>query len=94
MHRRSQSRELSGNIQKLIASSGQSFCEMCGAMRGDNWQTHPSRRVVLCVKPRLTDVLHAWVICNECWEGLKGFNRDARTAKLRRNQPDVITGKH
>jgi hypothetical protein len=43
---------------------------MCGATDGDFWETSPSRRIILAVKPRAGDVSHAWVICDECHEGL------------------------
>jgi hypothetical protein len=47
------------------------FCPMCGAIRGDFWQTRPMRPVLLCSRPRYGDIKNCWIICDECAEGLQ-----------------------
>lgn len=58
---------------------------MCGAVNGDFWQTNPSRRVVLFVKPRAGDIFHRWTICDECHEGLLGLNKRVLFAGFQKN---------
>jgi hypothetical protein len=55
------------------------FCTMCGAVRGDFWQTRPVRAVLLRLRPRYNDVTQSWVICDECDEGLRSLNRQPRS---------------
>ncbi len=47
------------------------FCSMCGAIRGDFWQTQSSRAVMLRSRPRYGDIAQSWILCNECDEGLQ-----------------------
>jgi hypothetical protein len=48
---------------------------MCGAAAGDFWQTRPARPVLLRRNPRPGDTKHICVLCDECFEGLRGLNR-------------------
>ena len=50
---------------------------MCGTLDGDFWETRPSRRIVLLVKPQVCGTGHSWTICDECFEGLKGLQNAA-----------------
>ncbi|MEO5803783.1 MAG: HNH endonuclease [Verrucomicrobiota bacterium] len=49
------------------------FCQMCGSTSNNFWMTRPSRRVVLCVRPRAGDVAHNWTVCDECHEGMRSL---------------------
>ncbi len=51
------------------------FCNICGAVAGDRWQTRPTKPVVLSLRTRVGDPLVAWTICNECHEGLQELAR-------------------
>ena len=69
------------------------FCEMCGATAGDRWNTRPSRCIVLARRPRAGDPLHAWIICDECNEGLIGLRRQreaSKSSQTKTAQPDRI----
>jgi hypothetical protein len=50
-------------------------CSMCGAVGGDFWQTRPTRPILLRRHPRPGDTKHICVLCDECFEGLRGLNR-------------------
>lgn len=47
------------------------FCSMCGAIRGDFWQTKPTRACQLLWRPRYSDTSQYWTLCDECNEGLQ-----------------------
>ncbi len=55
------------------------FCFMCGAIRGDSWQTHPMRACQLRLRPRYGDVTQ-WILCDECDEGLRYYEGLQNTA--------------
>ncbi len=55
----------------LIAEAVKAACQMCGAVDGVFWQTRPTRRIALSVKPRAGDISYTWTICDECNEGLQ-----------------------
>jgi hypothetical protein len=69
----------------MILRKAKPFCEMCGSVTGDFWQTRPSRPVVLKIKPRFNDIFHAWTICDECFEGLLCLNRRDGVVRLQNN---------
>lgn len=50
---------------------------MCGAKGGDLWETSPSDRTALLIRPRAWDSSHDWTICSECDEGLEGLQNTA-----------------
>lgn len=50
-----------------------SFCQMCGAVAGDYWQTRQTRPVILSVRRRAGDPGVLWTLCNECHEGLRSI---------------------
>src|ERR1051325_6951290 len=71
-------------VRRDTKNSG--FCEMCGAVPGDYWSTRPTRPIILSVRPRAGDPLHAWRICDECHEGLRSLWR-SRVVRERKIQP-------
>jgi len=58
------------------------FCSMCGATRGDFWQTRPMRLVLLYSRPRNGDIKNYWILCDECDEGLRSLNHQRRRGRM------------
>ena len=48
---------------------GLSFCQMCGAIDGDEWETCPGKEVIFSPQPR--SIFEKWTLCNECNDGLQ-----------------------
>ncbi|MCY7348508.1 MAG: hypothetical protein LH614_20125 [Pyrinomonadaceae bacterium] len=44
---------------------------MCGAIRGDFWETRPTLFVKLQLRLREGDESQHWILCDECDEGLQ-----------------------
>lgn len=64
----------------MITIIGTDFCAMCGATSHDFWETRPSRRIVLQIKPRWGDSNAAWTICDECHAGTQAYGRRASSS--------------
>jgi len=50
---------------------GLNFCQMCGALENESWETDTRRRIILSCCSRSGDPFTTWMICNECNEGLQ-----------------------
>lgn len=83
---------MKNGLNQSNENSKKEFCSMCGAIRGDFWETRPARAVLLQLRPRYGDTSQYWIICAECDEGLKSLIRSVRVrigtdlARLIRNE--------
>ena len=69
------------------------FCEMCGAVAGDYWQTYPTKPVLLGVTPRAGDPGKLWTICSECFDGLRELNNAFKRRKASGASSRIAFGK-
>lgn len=60
--------ELSATVNQEAKTQA---CSMCGSIVGDAWETKPTRRDQLLLRPRQGDATHLWIVCDECNEGLQ-----------------------
>lgn len=51
------------------------FCSMCGAKRGDFWETLPTRAIQIKLRSRYGDIGQKWMLYDECYQGLQDLKK-------------------